>query len=57
MCGEGNGSNGHGERKLVTCVGKLAFRVPKLSVGSFSPTTCRRTGTTKFLAHFLTGWG
>lgn len=37
MCGEGNSRNGYRERKLVTCVGTLTLRVPKLRVGSFFP--------------------
>ena len=37
MCGEGNSRNGYRERKLMTCVGTLTLRVPKLRVGSFFP--------------------
>lgn len=37
MCGEGNGRNGYRERRLLTCVGTLTLRVPKLRRGSFFP--------------------
>lgn len=37
MCGEGNSRNGYRERKLLTCVGTLTLRVPKLRQGSFFP--------------------
>jgi hypothetical protein len=33
----GNGKNGYRDRKLETCVGTLALRVPKLRSGSFFP--------------------
>lgn len=33
----GNGRNGHGERRLTTCVGTLALRTPKPRAGSFFP--------------------
>ncbi len=33
----GNSRNGYRERKLATCVGTLALRVPKLRTGSFFP--------------------
>ena len=33
----GNSRNGYRERKLVTCVGTLTLRIPKLRVGSFFP--------------------
>ena len=33
----GNSRNGYRERKLVTCVGVLTLRIPKLRVGSFFP--------------------
>lgn len=33
----GNSRNGYRERRLVTCVGTLTLRVPKLRVGSFFP--------------------
>lgn len=43
----GNSRNGYRERKLATCVGTLALRVPKLRSGSFFPedvlTRCQRT--------------
>ncbi|MGO5173152.1 IS256 family transposase [Atopobiaceae bacterium LCP21S3_F7] len=37
MCGEGNSRNGYRERKLSTCVGTPALRVPKLRQGTFFP--------------------
>lgn len=37
MCGEGNSKNGHGERRLLTCVGTFTLGVPKLKRGSFFP--------------------
>lgn len=37
MCGEGNSRNGHGERRLLTCVGTLTPGVPKPGQGSFFP--------------------
>ncbi len=33
----GNSRNGHRERKLVTCVGTITLRIPKLRCGSFFP--------------------
>lgn len=33
----GNSRNGYRERKLVTCVGTLTLRIPKLRSGSFFP--------------------
>ena len=33
----GNSRNGYRERSLVTCVGTLTLRIPKLRVGSFFP--------------------
>lgn len=33
----GNSGNGYRERSLVTCVGTLTLRIPKLRVGSFFP--------------------
>mgnify|MGYP000894433860 CR=1 FL=1 len=33
----GNSGNGYRERRLVTCVGTLTLRVPKLGTGSFFP--------------------
>ncbi|WP_144743183.1 IS256 family transposase [Enorma burkinafasonensis] len=33
----GNSGNGYRERPLVTCVGTLTLRIPKLRVGSFFP--------------------
>jgi transposase-like protein len=32
-----NSRNGYRERKLITCVGTLALRIPKLRIGSFFP--------------------
>ena len=38
LCGAtGNSRNGYRERRLVTCVGTLTLRIPKLRVGSFFP--------------------
>ena len=38
LCGAtGNSRNGYRERKLVTCVGTLTLRIPKLRTGSFFP--------------------
>ena len=38
MCeATGNSRNGYRERRLVTCVGTLTLRVPKLRTGSFFP--------------------
>lgn len=37
MCSEGNSRNGYRERRLLTCVGTLTLRVPKLRRGSFFP--------------------
>ena len=38
LCGAtGNSRNGYRERRLVTCVGILNLRIPKLRVGSFFP--------------------
>ena len=38
LCGAtGNARNGYRERKLVTCVGTLTLRIPKLRTGSFFP--------------------
>jgi len=38
LCGAtGNSRNGYRERRLVTCVGVLNLRIPKLRVGSFFP--------------------
>ena len=34
-----NSRNGYRERKLITCVGTLTSGIPKLRIGSFSPTT------------------
>ena len=33
----GNSRNGYRERRLVTCVGALNLRIPKLRMGSFFP--------------------
>lgn len=35
MCGEGNSRNGYRERRLLTCVGTLMLRVPRLRQTSF----------------------
>ena len=38
LCGAtGNSRNGYRERRLVTCVGTLTLRIPKLRTGSFFP--------------------
>lgn len=38
LCGgTGNSRNGYRERRLVTCVGTLTLRIPKLRSGSFFP--------------------
>ena len=38
LCGAtGNSKNGYRERRLVTCVGTLTLRIPKLRSGSFFP--------------------
>ena len=38
MCeATGNSRNGYRDRKLVTCVGTLSLRIPKLRTGSFFP--------------------
>ena len=38
LCGDGaNGSNGHRNRTLETCVGTLNLRIPELRTGSFFP--------------------
>lgn len=38
VCTEGSNSrNGYRERRLVTCVGTITMRIPKLRVGSFFP--------------------
>ena len=38
LCGAtGNSRNGYRERRLVTCVGTLTLRIPKLRAGSFFP--------------------
>lgn len=34
---QGNQRNGYRERKLLTCVGEIALRIPKLRVGSYFP--------------------
>jgi hypothetical protein len=33
----GNSRNGYRKRKLMTCVGTLTLRIPKLRIGSFFP--------------------
>ena len=35
LCGEGNRRNGYRERRLVTVVGEITLRVPKLREGSY----------------------
>lgn len=37
LCGEGNRRNGYRERRLVTVVGEITLRVPKLREGSYFP--------------------
>lgn len=38
LCSEGaNSRNGYRERNLVTCVGDITMRIPKLRSGSFFP--------------------
>ena len=38
LCAGGaNGRNGYRERNLVTCVGDITLRIPKLRTGSFFP--------------------
>ena len=37
LCGEGNRRNGYRERRLVTVVGEVTLRVPKLREGSYFP--------------------
>lgn len=36
-CANGNARNGYRERRLVTCVGEMTLRIPKLRAGSFYP--------------------
>lgn len=36
-CAEGNRRNGYRERRLVTCVGEITLRIPKLRTGSYYP--------------------
>lgn len=36
-CAEGNSRNGYRERRLVTCVGEITLRIPKLRTGSYYP--------------------
>lgn len=36
-CAEGNMRNGYRERRLVTCVGDITLRIPKLRSGSYYP--------------------
>lgn len=37
LCGEGNRRNGYRERKLVTVLGEITMRVPKLREGTYFP--------------------
>lgn len=37
MCAEGNQRNGYRERKLITSVGSICLRIPKLRRGSYFP--------------------
>ena len=37
LCGEGNRRNGYRERRLVTPVGEIVMRVPKLREGTYFP--------------------
>ena len=37
LCGEGNRRNGYRERKLVTTVGEITLRIPKLREGTYFP--------------------
>ena len=37
LCGEGNRRNGYRERSLVTPVGEITMRIPKLREGSYFP--------------------
>lgn len=36
-CANGNRRNGYRERRLVTCVGEMTLKIPKLRVGSYYP--------------------
>lgn len=36
-CADGNMRNGYRERRLVTCVGEITLRIPKLRSGSYYP--------------------
>lgn len=36
-CADGNYRNGYRERTLITCVGKLTLRIPKLRMGTYFP--------------------
>ena len=37
LCGEGNRRNGYRERRLLTVVGEVTLRIPKLREGSYFP--------------------
>lgn len=37
LCGEGNRRNGYRERRLVTAVGEVTLRIPKLREGTYFP--------------------
>lgn len=37
LCGEGNRRNGYRERKLVTVLGEITMRIPKLREGTYFP--------------------
>ena len=37
LCGEGNRRNGYRERKLVTLLGEITMRIPKLREGTYFP--------------------
>lgn len=37
LCGEGNRRNGYRERKLLTVVGEITLRIPKLREGTYFP--------------------
>ena len=36
-CANGNRRNGYRERRLITCVGEITLKIPKLRVGSYYP--------------------
>ena len=37
LCTQGNQRNGYRERKLITTVGEITLRIPKLRCGSYYP--------------------